>query len=324
MRAPLVVAAASAALLCAPHPADACSALPCIDAYTYPAEGEVIPSNAPALVYRGSAIFPEAPPPVELTDANGTPVPFVLAESGVGLGSWSVTPAAPLAEGAYTLSSEEACFGEPGGVETTFRVGPPAMLPTQLGNLAGVDARTGALEIEASAQCSERVSTVSIPLELTLDAGAAPWAPLLMYRTVVDGLPWRPKSAAPQVLPVGGSWRGRGVDEIYAHCEPLPAGTANYGLTEGEHTVVMEATLPGTSLLLQSPPLQVTLRCPTGGIDAGAAPDASFTSDGGPGPGLSGMGELVEGEDGCRCADATDGLPILGLLGLLGLLLRRR
>lgn len=229
----------------------------------------------------------------------------------------------PLSQGAYRFVDPGACAGPTGqtGFTAEFVVDGHADLPLDLGTLLVEQEAEGAVQVEASAQCSVGVPSAFADLRVSLSEGARPWAALLLYRTLVDGVEWRPKDFAPRELPVGGSWRGRGSDTVFAPCGELPSGAAQYGLTQGVHIVVMQATLPGANLLLETDPVQVDLTCTQtpvsdAGVDAGIDVDAGVVTDAGqdagPGDGLAGV------EDGCTCRHSGSGPAGLGwLLGLL-------
>jgi hypothetical protein len=287
-----------------PDPALACSAIDCVQGYLYPGDGATIPANAGALLWR-----PQGPRAVETVTSTATRLRREDTQAEVGFttapldGALVLTPDAPLSPGAYVFEDGGACAHSafPAPQPVRFVVGSAAPTPTTLGTLV-----PGALDqiqqmVAAGAACSELVPAAVMDVRLTLSAEAQPWSALLLYRTVVDGQPWRPNDSLPRVVPTGASWMGRGVDRLYAACGPTQLGSGvNGGLSEGPHSVVMQATLPGTNLLLETPPVQVTLTCV--GVDENLNP----------------------AEGGCRCV--TPGASGAGLSGvlLLGLGLGRR
>ena len=80
-------------------------------------------------------------------------------------------------------------------------------------------------------------------VDVALIPGDDPWTRAWLFTTVVDGVPYRPMGG---LLPrdYGTSWRGRGVDRLYAICSGGER-TFEVGLSEGAHRVWLQAELPG-------------------------------------------------------------------------------
>jgi len=88
---------------------------------------------------------------------------------------------------------------------------------------------------------------------------------------------WQPSQSAPSSPAPGSSWLGRAVDRLYRVCKTTDPAVSE-GLAAGPHEVVMRATLPGSSIAVQSSPLAVDIACTddlpdtggtSGGCDAG-------------------------------------------------------
>ena len=116
----------------------------------------------------------------------------------------------------------------------------------------------------------ERRMIVTIDSEISeawitsrLPPGAHAWRDQLLYRTIVDGDPWQPTSSVCSRVEPGRSWDDVGTDRVFTSCrthdnrghDETPAPT------QSRRTVVMEAYLPGTDIVLTTPLQYVDLDC---------------------------------------------------------------
>ena len=119
----------------------------------------------------------------------------------------------------------------------------------------------------------EKVSQVRIKSELP--QGAQRWREQLLYRTIIDGnIKWiAMKSLCSTIVP-GRNWEQKAIGHelVYAFCK-RPEPDSNLGgylgtfrppglpLVTGRHTLMMQAFLPGTGVILQTPVKYVNLSC---------------------------------------------------------------
>jgi hypothetical protein len=240
-----------------------------------------------------------------------------------------VTPASPLdANTDYVIRGGDACAGS-GKLDSTattapFHTGASAPLPAALGALSADAPTVGNLTVwTVSGSCSAPITAAQVKVGLTLSADAAPWQSALSYATFVDGQAWRYSDSLAKSPGLSGVLQ----DIVYTSCKADDGG-ADKGVTEGTHAVTMRATLPGTTLMLETAPVSITLKCP--------APPAG-TGGGGGGAGSGGAGgEGTGGSDvqpsqggGCSMGSAPlDGAAwlasVLALLVVRGARIRRR
>lgn len=228
------------------RPADACSPPPCWLGSLVPADGATIPANAPALYWRPSV--GQAAPTVKLTVAGtGANVPFTEVADGE---SKVLALAQPLVPGTqYVLEETNECqYQQP--IRSTFTAGATAPLPTTLGTTQREASRRGNVTIATRAgSCSLDVDAAHATITLAHAADATPWKDLLLYETRVDGQGWAPSTAINVTTPVGGSWRGRGRDQLYRLCADNHG--EGQGLAEGTHQAAFRARLPGSTTSLK-------------------------------------------------------------------------
>ena len=177
-------------------------------------------------------------------------------------------------------STAEPCYPsrpEPLGTPArTFRATAAQPLPRSLGTLIAVSRGTGLLALAHSVSCDTCVEAERVTVTLDPAPEAEPWLAALHFSTWIDGRQWTPyKDSRPSTYDAG-SWFGRGRDVLYRVCRSWLEPRTR-GLSTGEHSVVMKATLPGTDVALETAPVTVRFAC------AFATTDDSFPchSDGG-------------------------------------------
>jgi hypothetical protein len=158
-----------------------------------------------------------------------------------------VKPVSPLEPDTdYVLFGGDFCDidgDEPAPTEVSIRTGAAAPLPTSLGTLTAATPAMKTFNVPTSSgACTASVTGMTTTVWLKLSEEAAPWDKALVLTTYVDGTPWP-----------GGA--------LFTRCFTSDQD-ADRGLTEGEHSVMIEATLPGTDLLLFSESVSITLACP--------------------------------------------------------------
>lgn len=140
-------------------------------------------------------------------------------------------------------------------------------LPTTLGTLGVEVVASGTVpQPTLNATCDEPMTTTYADLVLAPSTEAAPWSDLFVYETLVDGEVFLPTvSISPfngysgQSQAFGGSWRGRGIDRVFARC-----GSMTNGLPEGTHGVSMRARLPDGTVVTTAE-VSIRLTCPPDG-----------------------------------------------------------
>lgn len=261
----ILLATATSGLALTPSTADACGAPACWPGAFTPAEGASVPANVPGFFWRPqSGYLDEEPDPQQVTLAatNAPEPPIPLTATELGGGDWLLVPDQPLSPGvSYTLVDHNVCGLGSAGPASTFEVGPEAALPTSLPAPQITDHAPGALQVSTiSGSCSADVLADQVTIELPLDAAALPWRDLLHFETRIDGAVWRASAAANLPVTPGESWAGRARDRVYTVCageDPYASG----GLAPGTHEVTIRVTLPGTELVLDSPPATFVLDC---------------------------------------------------------------
>jgi hypothetical protein len=234
-----------------------------------------------------------------------------------------VTPASPLdANTDYVIRGGDACVGS-GKLDSTatsapFHTGASAPLPTTLGILAMDAPAVSDLTVwTVSGSCSATVTAAQQNVWLSLSADAAPWQSALSYTTFIDGEAWHYSDSLAKSPGLGGAL----VDIIYTTCKADDGG-ADKGVTEGMHKVTMRATLPGTTLMLETPIAYTSLQCPSPPAGTGGA-------GGGGGGGTGGGGGQPSQGGGCSMGSAPlDGAAwlasVMALLAMRGVRIRRR
>jgi hypothetical protein len=268
--------------------AHACKFLVCQSADVFPAGGD-IPQDQLEFTFR---------PDREQYDQNdaGRPTPHLYriegdARSEIPLEltalagyppSFTVKPASALPAGSKLVLEADAPTCRPEArLEATFTVTEAAPAPTSLGTLKFALQR-GLLEVGTRAgSCSETLDVAYADLTLELAAGALPFRSVLAYQWLVDGAPY---DGFFHVLPHGdeGNGRselGRGVERVYALCEPAASSRPESLLSRtapGEHRVSLRGVLRGGATV-ETPEVHLELKCDgpapvSSGADAGNKP----------------------------------------------------
>ncbi|UQA62233.1 hypothetical protein [Polyangium aurulentum] len=262
---------AASLLLLVPDDARACSPGGCRTGVLVPSGGDV-PASLPAVLWSPERDFfssepiPIDPTQIELVQltANGE-VPVQATATVREDGLYLIAPAAPLLPDAdYALRAGQFCSlapPEPWPTTATLHTTSAAPLPTTLGKLSVYAVKQGPLNVgTVSGGCIATITAASARIELGLAADAAPWRNVLMYQTIVDGVPWQ-GSSGPSDFSLGGSWQGRGKDLVYTACENSGEPFGVVGLSPGTHSVKMLATLPGSDVALETEELSFELTC---------------------------------------------------------------
>jgi len=269
MRSLIFLAAAATLALGAPTPADACS-FPNCGPHQFVPNGGTLPANADVLAWsRGWGVATDA--------GSDTGKDFVFtctADDGgeeevvFDLEDGLIRPHESLREGATcriepTAPCDAASFGSEGppGGPADFTVGPPAPLPTALGALTVEPVEQMMVQLAHGASCNAPYSACARRVTLVPAEEAEPWMDAFLFSTQVDGADWKPRRDYNHDNELGASYLGRGHELVFHVLDDDPHVSADSDLAPGTHTVVMRATLPGTDVVLETPPVTVDLSC---------------------------------------------------------------
>ncbi len=133
---------------------------------------------------------------------------------------------------------------------------------------------TEGISVAGSPSCRRWLKVSQARIKSKLPQGARQWGEQLLYRTIVDGkIRWHAQSHNCSPIVPGRSWEAVGEDRIYAPCKGgrlvkyfdlrgMPRGYYAFkGIPPGQHILSIEAYLPGTGIVLQTPVKSVNLRC---------------------------------------------------------------
>lgn len=254
--------------------AEACSPPPCWQAAFVPGNQAHVPANVPGLYWRPMTGFAASAKPedVVLENMAAPGVPLALTAQPLPNGDYLLVPTVALVDGAsYRLTDRSVCAltGEH-GPQVTFSVEPQAPLPSSLGMLSAAAPAVGPMTLATtSGSCFSEATVAQSSIELVESMAAAAWLDVLHFETRVDGKPWHYVTSIGGLTPPGTSPAGRARDVVFAICDSKDPGVGE-GLKAGDHTVTMQATLPGTTQVVASSELKVTLACEPGTQGAGA------------------------------------------------------
>lgn len=128
-------------------------------------------------------------------------------------------------------------------------------------DVAPVTNETAALA--AAVFCSDALNVSQVRVRSRLSRHARPWREQLLYRTIVAGELWRPSKSMCETIVPGRSWESIGHDRIVAACGSLGRDLYIHPiLNPGRRSVMMQAFLPGTDVVLETAVKSVDLRCP--------------------------------------------------------------
>lgn len=300
MRSTLLVLAATSLTLWTARPAEACSPLPCSPGAFVPGDHGSVPANVPALYWRPLSGYELTADPNNVVLARAadptTAIPFT-AKPLAG-GDFLIIPSAPLAPGSYAIVDHTMCEGfDLSGPHAAFTVEAASPLPTILVPLVATGMRIDQMELETRlGSCSVQTTVAAVDIGLAPTLVKDPWFDALHFETLVDGNPWHYRASLTVEPPPGESPIGRGRDRVFQVCSTMDPSVT--GLAAGKHIVTMRATLPGSTQVVMSEPLEVTLAC-----------DGDPTND------PPDTGRSVGGCSAGAGAGPALGLALLGLLG---------
>lgn len=255
-------------LLASPSPAEACSAPECnaFDRFLGAAE---VPANVPGIVWYPAGYWYSVGEarPLSLVRTDGEEeevIPFSLTEQPDG--GQLIAPDDGFVAGAtyeVRLSDYE---GDGGGVAVCGELAPyeftavdQVPFPSSLGALEVSEQEVVGIPYAVSdGSCYDTVPAVTRTVRVALDEEDEIWRELLVFETFVDGQAWS-NAFASKIAGYEGDVSDRiaerGSDLLHAVC-----GDDDSTLGEGTHTVRIQASLPGTDVLL-SEETEFTFTC---------------------------------------------------------------
>lgn len=291
-----------------PGPAQACEPYMCWGTGLVPGDRATVPANLPALAWDPGTGSHSRETLVISRGEDELPISVENVEVD-GDRYISVQPQGLKPGDSLNIRAPETCRWGPRGTPAALQVGPPAELPETLGRLEVTEDLIGPLVVGTSlGSCSTEITARQLVLTLQPTEAAQPWLDAMIFRTLVDGQPYRRSSSIGESPPFGSTWAGRGMERLYLDCNEKGHGFP--GVTEGTHVVVFEGRIPGTERVLSSTPLTVALSC-----SADEPPPAQEADASQPEPATQ---ERDDRESSPRCsASSTGGNVLLAWLGLL-------
>ena len=118
------------------------------------------------------------------------------------------------------------------------------------------------ISVPADASCVAELDVSQVMIASRIDGYASRWREQLLFRTIIEedtewiALKTRCDSHVP-----GRSWEGTGQDRIFVACEDIRHHHIAKELEPGQYRLRMEALLPGTDVVLETPVKSVDLSC---------------------------------------------------------------
>ena len=125
------------------------------------------------------------------------------------------------------------------------------------------NAKVDGFHVGANASCSEWLKVSHARIASRLPAEFRKWEDQLLFRTIVDGEPWQVRRSLCSLVEPGRGWDSVAHDRIFAACEEPSFSPISPVLAPGRHSVMIEARLPGTDIVLQTEKRFVNLACST-------------------------------------------------------------
>ena len=123
-------------------------------------------------------------------------------------------------------------------------------------------ARVDSLVVAADdAGCSGLVTASQARIAARLPSELRKWEDQLLFQTIVDGKRWVVRRSLCSHREPGRGWDDIAHDRVFAACEKPSFRPAIPLLRPGRHTVMVEARLPGTEIVLKTERKSVDLEC---------------------------------------------------------------
>ncbi|MFH1842496.1 MAG: hypothetical protein ABIF77_04765 [bacterium] len=108
----------------------------------------------------------------------------------------------------------------------------------------------GFVRIASGGSCSQEIESAYRMMKLFLPDEILRWSDSVLYFCWIDEhWAWRPSHYLCSIVPPGKSWMGPGQEVVFIACGSHYR--MRFELTRGEHTIRMEAVLPGTDISFQ-------------------------------------------------------------------------
>ena len=120
------------------------------------------------------------------------------------------------------------------------------------------------ISVSAGGLCSKALDVSQVRIRGSLARDVERWREQLLFRTIVDdGILWNPTSSLCQNILPGRSWEEVGHDRIFGPCPGQTSGLfiVSHVLKQGAHTMMMQAFLPGTGVVLETMVESVVFSC---------------------------------------------------------------
>ena len=118
--------------------------------------------------------------------------------------------------------------------------------------------------------CGAGLEVSQAKITATLPDEAQKWRDQLLFRTFVDGNPWDYRSSYCDRIEPGSAADGRGRDRVFVACQEPSFGRYLTSVSnQGGHTVMVQARLPGTDIVLKTAVGTVDLACPDSNLPGG-------------------------------------------------------
>lgn len=339
-----------ASLVC-PTAAHACSLSPCRAADVFPEKGS-LPQDLVAFTFRPPRDFgvPDggvAAPHLYRVDGDvRSEVPVQVTPLGGAGRAVLIEPVDKLPPGTKLVLEADAPSCAPTSkLAASYVVTEAAALPASLGTLQFALAR-GPLRVGTRAgSCSEELDVTYADLTLQLAPAAQPLGDVLDYQWMVDGAPYdgfvrsiQYGIGAPRFDMNGHSQLGRGIERVWATCQPNGRSDALISaVAPGEHRVSLRGTLR-TGATVETPEVTFQLACDGGaptvadagspGHDAATTATTTVPQSSTAAPAVAVDSGVDAGSDGCSMGHSPRSRAAVWLLALTvlgyGLAQRRR
>jgi hypothetical protein len=259
-------------LITSADPARACSCAGFQDwGFTHPDDG-ALPKNARGLLWWGRSdpakLATESPAKLRIQDlAEGRDLEVESEQIGeAGLPLWMVRPRGGLEVGkSYRFIFRREIDPYSGGMDeqrVEVNVVDTELVRPSETKIALGKRKVAPLTVAAFVSCYADVDAAQVSVTWEFPEDLQQFAGHLYYETLVDGRPWRASRSLCSPPAPGMSWQGPGKELLYSLCGD-PKGAANRALEAGPHRLSMRATLPGSSIEIVSPEVDLNLVCKT-------------------------------------------------------------
>lgn len=190
--------------------------------------------------------------PVSVTPVEGFLGVYVVGAAGEGLKvgttyRFTVDKAHPRGYGLRQVVVTVDRDGLPADAELGLQIGP---------------ATSASVHVPDGASCSARIMATQVAIDAILAPHASRWREQLLYRSILDGyVEWNLPDSACSLIPPGRSRAETGRDRYFVSCESSWFSHDPPALAPGRHTLQMQAFLPGTDIVLETPVESVFLPC---------------------------------------------------------------